>query len=322
MSSSSSAAAEKTPFSEKFGKYLFDLKNDVRRDMVLYLMLLPVIVWFILFHYLPIGGLQIAFKKYSLFKGIEGSPWVGFEHFITLFKSDAFIRAIGNTLMISFYSILFSFPMPILLAIMINEIQSKGYRKTVQTIVYLPHFISVVIVAGLVVSFLSPSSGVVNNIMAYFGLERVYFLTEPQWFRTIFIGSNIWKEAGFNSIVFLASIMSINPALYESAQVDGASRWQMITKITLPSIVPTIAVLLVIRLGNVLEVGFEYIILLYQPTTYETADVISTYIYRLGMQGARYDVATAAGVFNAMVALVLVLVANKISRKVTRTGVF
>jgi putative aldouronate transport system permease protein len=203
MSSSSPDTAGKTTFSAKISKYFEGVRNDLRRDMGLYLMLLPVIVWFLLFHYLPIGGLQIAFKKYSLFKGIEGSPWIGFEHFITLFQSDQFLRAIGNTLMISFYSILFSFPMPILLAIMINEVQSKGYRKAVQTIVYLPHFISVVIVAGLVVSFLSPSSGVINNILAFFGFERIYFLTQPEWFRSIFVGSNIWKEAGFNSIVFL-----------------------------------------------------------------------------------------------------------------------
>ena len=215
-----------------------------------------------------------------------------------------------------------AFPVPILLALMINEVQSQRYRKAVQTIVYLPHFISVVIVAGIVVAFLSPTTGVVNNALEFLGLDRIYFLTRPEWFRSIFIGSNIWKEAGFDSIVFLAAIMSINPALYESAQVDGASRWQMMTRITLPCIVPTIAVLLVIRLGRVLEVGFEYIILLYQPSTFETADVISTYIYRQGLQGARYDLATAAGLFNAVVALVLVLVANRLSRRITRTGVF
>lgn len=296
--------------------------SDVRRDQLLYLMLVPVILWMVLFLYKPMYGLQIAFKQYSIFKGAAGSPWIGFDHFVGLFNSEQFIRAIVNTLYISFISLLFGFPMPILLAVMINEVASQGYRKAVQTIVYLPHFISVVIVAGLVVSFLSPATGVVNNIIHMLGFDRVYFLTKPEWFRAIYVSSNIWKEAGFNSIVFLAAIMSINPALYESAQVDGATRWQMITKITIPSIVPTIAVLLVIRLGGILEVGFEYIILLYQPATYETADVISTYIYRLGLQGARYDVATAAGVFNAVVALVLVLVSNKVSRKITRTGVF
>jgi putative aldouronate transport system permease protein len=298
------------------------LSVDVRRDWILYAMLAPVIIWFIAFLYLPMGSLAMAFKQYSVFKGIEASPWIGFDHFETLFGSAAFLRALKNTLIISFLSLLLSFPVPIILALMINEVQNKGVRKTIQTIVYLPHFISAVIVAGIVVAMLSPSSGVVNHLLASLGFEREYFLTRPEWFRTIFISSNIWKEAGFDSIVYLAAIMGINPSLYESAQVDGASRWQMITRITLPSILPTIAVLLVIRLGNVLEVGYEYIILLYQPSTFETADVISTYIYRVGVQSAKYDLAAAAGLFNAVVALVLVLGANAISRRITRTGVF
>jgi putative aldouronate transport system permease protein len=315
-------APEPTPSVMRLRGAWRGLVKDLRRDYLLYLMLLPTLVWFIVFLYMPMGGLQLAFKQYSAWKGIDGSPWVGFAHFVSLFQSDQFLRAIGNTLIISGYSILLAFPVPILLALMINEVQSQGYRKAVQTIVYLPHFISVVIVAGIVVAFLSPTTGVINNVLEIFGFDRVYFLTRPEWFRSIFIGSGIWKEAGFDSIVFLAAIMSINPALYESAQVDGASRWQMMTRITLPCIVPTIAVLLVIRLGRVLEVGFEYIILLYQPSTFQTADVISTYIYRQGLQGARYDLATAAGVFNAVVALVLVLIANRLSRRITRTGVF
>jgi putative aldouronate transport system permease protein len=303
-------------------KYLQGLLADIRQDWMLYAMLLPVIVWFIVFLYAPMGGLVMAFKQYSVFKGISESPWIGFEHFETLFGSDAFLRALRNTLVISFYSLLLSFPVPILLALMINEVHSKKYRKSVQTIVYLPHFISAVIVAGIVVAILSPASGVVNGLLASLGFERQYFLTRPEWFRTIFIGSNIWKEAGFDSIIYLAAIMGINPSLYESAQVDGATRWQMICRITLPSILPTIAILLVIRLGNILEVGYEYIILLYQPSTYETADVVSTYIYRVGLQSAKYDLAAAAGVFNAVVALILVLAANALSRRITRNGVF
>lgn len=296
--------------------------NSIKRDWCLYLMLAPALIWFFVFMYQPLSGLQIAFTQFSAFKGVEGSPWVGFEHFVTLFESDQFLRAIRNTLLISGLSLILAFPVPILLALMINEVQSKGVRKTVQTVVYLPHFISVVIVAGIVAALLSPSTGLVNNVMRLFGLDEVYFLTRPEWFRTIFIGSGIWKEAGFDSIIYLAAIMGINPALYESAQIDGATRWQMIWRVTVPSILPTIAVLLVIRLGNVLDVGFEYIVLLYQPTTYETADVISTYIYRVGLQNAKYDIAAAAGIFNAVVAFILVMAANKISRRYTRTGVF
>jgi putative aldouronate transport system permease protein len=299
-----------------------DVVADMKRDWMLYAMLLPALIWFIMFLYAPMAGLTMAFKQFSVFKGLAESPWIGFDHFETLFGSDTFLRALRNTLAISFWSLLLSFPVPILLAVMINEVHSGRLRKSIQTILYLPHFISVVIVAGIVVAMLSPSSGVVNSVLAAFGFDREYFLTRPEWFRTIFISSNIWREAGFDSIIYLAAIMGINPALYESAQVDGASRWQMITRITLPSILPTIAVLLVIRLGNVLEVGYEYVILLYQPSTYETADVISTYIYRTGLQNAKYDLAAAAGVFNAVVALALVLAANAISRRITRTGVF
>ncbi len=296
--------------------------NSIKRDWCLYVMLAPALIWFLIFLYKPLYGLQIAFTDFSAFKGVEGSPWVGFEHFITLFENDQFLRAIRNTLLISGYSLVLAFPVPILLALMINEVQAKGVRKTVQTVVYLPHFVSAVIVAGIVVALLSPTTGLVNHALRLFGFDPVYFLTRPEWFRTIYIGSNIWKEAGFDSIIYLAAIMGINPALYESAQIDGASRWQMIWRVTLPSILPTIAVLLVIRLGNVLDVGFEYIVLLYQPTTYETADVISTYIYRVGLQNAKYDLAAAAGIFNAVVAFILVMIANKISRRYTRTGVF
>ncbi len=296
--------------------------QSLRRDWMLYAMLAPALIWFLVFLYQPLWGLQIAFKQFSAFKGIEGSPWIGFGHFVTLFESDQFRSAIWNTMVISFYSLIIAAPIPILLALMINEVQSKGIRKAIQTSVYLPHFISVVVVAGIVVALLSPTTGLVNNALAALGFDRTYFLTRPEWFRTIFIGSGIWKEAGFDSIIYLAAIMGINPALYESAQIDGATRWQMIWRITLPSIVPTIAVLLVIKLGHILEVGYEFIVLLYQPTTYETADVIATYIYRLGLQGAKYDLAAAAGIFNAVVALILVLAANKLSRKITRTGVF
>ena len=294
----------------------------LRRDWMLYAMLAPALLWFLIFMYQPMVGLQIAFKDFSAFKGMAASPWIGFEHFYTLFGNDQFLRAVQNTLTISFYSLLLASPMPILLALMINEVQTQSLRKSVQTVLYLPHFISVVIMAGIVIAVLSPTSGLVNNALAALGFDKTYFLTRPEWFRSIYIGSNIWKEAGFDSIIYLAAIMGINPALYESAQVDGATRMQMMWRITIPSILPTIAVLLVIRLGNILEVGYEYIVLLYQPATFQTADVISTYIYRQGVQGARYDLAAAAGVFNAMVALVLVLGANKLSRRITRTGVF
>ena len=305
-------------FQDKVGWYI----RHFKREWQIYVMLAPAIIWFIMFLYQPMYGLQIAFKDYSLFKGITGSPWIGFEHFETLFSSDQFMRAVKNTFIISGLTLLFGFPAPIILALMFNEVLNQTFKRTSQTIVYLPHFISTVIIAGIVITAFSPSAGIVNTALGWFGIEPIYFLTKAEWFRPIFIGSGIWQEAGFSSIVFLAAIAGVNPSLYESAMVDGASRWQMIWKITLPSILPTILIMLIIRIGNLLEVSFELIILLYQPATYETADVVNTFIYRQGLQGGQYDLAGAAGLFNAVVAFILVMTANTISRRYSRTSLW
>ena len=298
------------------------LADHFKREWQIYVMLAPMIIWFLLFLYKPMYGLQIAFKDYSIFWGIVESPWVGWEHFETLFNNSQFIRAVKNTVIISALSLIFGFPVPIFLALMFNEILHALYRRTCQTIVYLPHFISTVIIAGIVITAFSPSAGIVNTIIGWIGIEPVYFLTKPEWFRPIFIGSGIWQEAGFSSIIFLAAIAGVNPSLYESAVVDGASRWQMMWKITIPSIMPTIIIMLIIRIGNLMEVGFELIILLYQPATYQTADVINTFIYRQGLQSGQYDLAAAAGLFNAVVAFVLVMTANSISKRVSRTSLW
>ncbi|MYH57328.1 MAG: sugar ABC transporter permease [Boseongicola sp. SB0675_bin_26] len=301
---------------------LVRLADHFKREWQIYVMLAPMIIWFLLFLYKPMYGLQIAFKDYSIFRGIVESPWVGWEHFETLFNNSQFLRAVKNTVIISALSLIFGFPVPIFLALMFNEILHALYRRTCQTIVYLPHFISTVIIAGIVITAFSPSAGIVNTIIGWLGIEPVYFLTKPEWFRPIFIGSGIWQEAGFSSIIFLAAIAGVNPSLYESAVVDGASRWQMMWKITIPSIMPTIIIMLIIRIGNLMEVGFELIILLYQPATYQTADVINTFIYRQGLQSGQYDLAAAAGLFNAVVAFVLVMTANSISKRVSRTSLW
>jgi putative aldouronate transport system permease protein len=296
--------------------------DHLKREWQLYAMLLPTILWLILFLYKPMYGLQIAFKDYSIFRGIAGSPWIGFEHFETLFNNDQFIRAVRNTVIMSAYSLLFGFPVPIILALMFNEVLNQTFKKTAQTIVYLPHFISSVIIAGIVITAFSPSAGIVNTILNWLGFESIYFLTKPEWFRPIFVGTTIWQEAGFQSIVYLAAIAGVSPTLYESAVVDGASRWQMMWKITLPSIMPTIIIMLIIRIGNLLEISFEMIILLYQPATYATADVVNTFIYRQGIQGGQYDLAAAAGLFNAVVAFTLVMTANAISKRYSRTSLW
>lgn len=298
------------------------LIEHLKRDWQIYVMLLPTIIWFVVFLYKPMYGLQIAFKDYSIFRGVAASPWVGLEHFETLFGNEQFIRAIRNTIYISALNLLFGFPAPIILALMFNEVLNKAYKKTAQTIVYLPHFISSVIIAGIVITAFSPTAGIINTVMGWFGLDAIYFLTQPEWFRPIFVGTGIWQEAGFGSIVFLAAIAGVNPSLYESAVVDGANRWQMMWRITLPSILPTILIMLIIRIGNIMEVSFELVILLYQPATYETADVVNTWIYRQGLQSGQYDLAAAAGLFNAVVAFVLVMTANTLSRRFSRTSLW
>jgi putative aldouronate transport system permease protein len=298
------------------------VKDHLKREWQLYVMLLPTIIWLLVFLYKPMYGLQIAFKDFSVFRGVAGSPWVGLEHFHTLFGNDQFLRALKNTIILSFYGLIFGFPMPILLALMFNEVLHQTFKKTAQTIVYLPHFISSVIIAGIVITAFSPSAGIVNTVLGWFGYDAVYFLTKPEWFRPIFVGTGIWQEAGFQSIVYLAAIAGVSPTLYESAVVDGASRWQMVWKITVPSILPTIIIMLIIRIGNMLEVSFEMIILLYQPATYQTADVVNTFIYRQGIQGGQYDLAAAAGLFNAVVAFVLVMTANTISKRYSRTSLW
>ena len=312
----------KTRKKKTLGQRASWLSDHIRNEWQIYLMLLPVIVWFLLFLYKPMYGLQIAFKDYSIFRGVAASPWVGWEHFETLFSNDQFIRAVWNTIQISALNLFFGFPAPIILALMFNEVIHATYKRTAQTIVYLPHFISTVIIAGIVTTAFSPTAGIVNTVLVWLDIEPIYFLTKPEWFRPIFVGTGIWQEAGFGSIVFLAAIAGVNPSLYESAVVDGASRWQMMWKITIPSILPTIIIMLIIRIGNIMEVSFELIILLYQPSTWSTADVVNTFVYRQGIQSGQYDVAAAAGLFNAVVAFVLVMAANTLSRRYSRTSLW
>jgi putative aldouronate transport system permease protein len=298
------------------------IKKNLIRDKYLYLMLIPFIAWYVIFQYKPMYGLQIAFKDYSLFRGIAESPWVGFENFTRFFESEYFLRTLKNTALISFYSLIFGFPAPILLALLLNEIKNAMFKKTVQTLTYLPHFISIVVVAGIVTNFLAPTNGLVNIVIDKFGGEKVYFLTEPGYFRSIFIGMGIWKDVGFNAIIYLAAIAGINPQLYEAAKMDGANRWKQVWHVTIPCLIPTIVILFIINIGNFLEVGYEAIILLYQPSTYETADVINTYVYRAGLVGGQYEIGAAAGLFNSVIGLILVVTANKISKKLTQNGLW
>lgn len=315
----------KKPLQEKskFQANIEDWKLSFKKYKILYLLLIPFITWYILFQYKPMMGLIIAFQDYSVFKGIAGSEFVGFKNFIDFFGGDYFWRTFRNTLLIGIYGLIFAFPAPILLALLLNEVKNKYFRSTVQTLTYLPYFVSTVVVVGIVINFLSPSTGVVNMFIEKLGFERIYFLTQPEYFRTIYILTmEIWKTIGYTAIVYIAAIAGVNPSLYEAATMDGASRIKQMFHITIPSILPTIMIMLILNIGNILSVGYEAIILLYQPSTYETADVISTYVYRAGLQNGQYDIATVADLFNAVVGLILVIGANKLSKKLTNNGLW
>lgn len=295
---------------------------NIRRDRVLYIMLIPFVLWFVFFYYKPLVGIQIAFKDYKPLIGIWESKWVGFVHFKNFFLSPYAWRVIRNTFAINFYELITVFPLTIIAALIINEIPHKSARTAFQTVFYLPHFISTVIVAGLVVSFLSPTAGVVNIILKKFGFDGVYFLAEPAYFQPIYVAMNAWKSIGFGTIIYTSAICSIDESLYEAAVIDGANRFKRIMHITIPGILPTISVMLIMRIGHMLSLGSETIILLYQPITYETADVISTFVYRNGLIDSNYSYATAVGLFNTIISLMLVTAANKVSKKLTETSLW
>lgn len=299
-----------------------------QHQKLLFLMMVPVVAYYAIFHYLPFYGLQIAFKRYSPFVGVWDSPWVGFENFYYLFLGPGrmmFLRALKNTFVINFYELIFAFPLPILLAILFNEMRSASYRKVAQTALYLPHFISELVIAGMVINFLSPVTGVVNNALVSLGLitEPIYFMIKPEYYRFIYIASGVWKNVGFDSIIYFAALLGISPSLYEAAKVDGASRFQQIWHVTLPGISSTVIIMFILKIGRLLKIGFEKTILLYTPSTYSVSDVLGSYVYRIGLQGSnQLDMATAAGLFEALVGLTLVMIANQIAKRYSETSLF
>ena len=288
----------------------------------LYVFLLPGLIWYIMFCYKPMIGLRMAFYDYNIFRGFSGSKFVGLENFKIYMSSPDFGRTLKNTLMIAVWQMVICFPVPVILAILITEMKSKIISKMVQTISFLPHFISTVVVCGMVVNFLSPSTGIINMILGKFGIEAKYFMVYPQYFRPIYTIMTLWQTAGFNAIVYIAALMGIDPQLYEAAIVDGAGRWRRIINITIPGIIPTVVTMFIMNIGKMVKVGYESILLLYEPSTYATADVISTYSFRMGIQNGDYGVATAAGLFEAVIALILVVAANKVSKRLTETALW
>nr|WP_231506325.1 ABC transporter permease subunit [Paenibacillus sp. UNC451MF] len=284
-------------------------------------MLIPVVLFFAIFHYVPMYGAIIAFKDYSPRLGIWGSPWVGLEHFQSFFGGLYFWRVLKNTILISLYELLFGFPAPIILALLLNEIRSSLFKRTVQTVTYMPHFISLVVVCGMIKEFTS-SSGIVNDVIAYFGGERFSLLLEPEYFRTLFISSGVWQHIGWGTIIYLAALTGIDPEQYEAAKIDGAGRWKQMLHITLPGIMPTIVILIILDIGRLMNVGSEKIILLYNPSTYETADVIGSYVYRIGLQEMNYSFSSAVGLFNSVINFTLVIFSNWLSRKLNETSLW
>ena len=291
------------------------LARDLKMNGGLYIMFIPVLLYFVLFRYLPMGGLIIAFEDYRPMKGMIGSSFVGFEHFREFFSSPYFWRLLRNTLWTSISNLIFAFPAPIILALLLNELTSKRFQKGIQLVAYLPHFISIIVVCGLISKFTS-DNGIINSFLALFGFEKTSLLNVPKYFVPIYVISGIWTDMGWSSIIYFAALTGIDQSLYEAAVVEGANRWQQTLNITLPGILSTIIVMLILQIGNLLNLGYEKIILLYNPITYETADVISTYVYRKGILEGSFSFSTAVGLFNSVVSFILLIGANKISRKI------
>ncbi|MDF2959458.1 MAG: sugar transporter permease [Paenibacillus sp.] len=313
-SRSVSTAKSKPTFMKRF-------THDFLLNKYLYLMMVPVIAYYAVFHYAPMYGAVIAFKDYTPMKGILGSEWVGLAHFNDFFSSYYFWRILSNTVIISLYSLIFEFPAPIILAILINEVRHQLFKRVVQSITYMPYFISMIVICGMISDFTN-ADGIINTFMTYFGYDGKAMLQKPELFRSVYIISEIWQKVGWESIIYIAALMSIDQEQYEAARMDGASRWKQILNITLPGIMPVITIMFILRMGNLLNVGFEKIILLYNPITYETADVISSFVYRKGLLEFGWSYSSAVGLFNSVINLILLISANYISRKVNESSLW
>ena len=297
------------------------LLANYRQYKLLYWLILPSLIFILIFNYIPMGGLIIAFQDYSFTRGIWGSEWIGFENFTDFFSGMYFGRTLGNTLALSGLDLLFNFPAAILLALMLNEVRSTRFKRTIQTVSYMPHFISMVVAAGLIKEFCD-SSGVISSLAVQLGGKPQSYISQPQYFRSIFTISEIWKSVGFNSIVYLAALSGISEELYEAARIDGAGRWRQLFHVTFPGLLPTIIIMLILRCGAIMNVNFEKVLLLYSPSTYSTADIISTYVYRMGIIKQKIGFSTAVGLFNSVISLILVLGVNKLSKVYTETSMF
>ncbi len=294
----------------------------VRKNLSLYLLLVPGVVYLIVFKYVPIGGLVMAFQDFNVFAGFTGSEWVGLAQFRKLFASPDFYKIFRNTLLINTYKIIFVFPLPILLAVMLNEIRCLPLKKVSQTVIYLPHFLSWIIVSGLFINILSPSGGLVNQIITALGGEPIFFMSDNRWFRTVLVVTDAWKEMGWSAIVYIAAIAGVEQELYEAATVDGASKLQQIWHVTLPGIVSTIVLMFILKLGSIMSGGFDQVLTMYNASVYETGDIIQTYVYRIGLGKMQYSFSAAVGMFNSVIGLVLTVAGNMVSRRLTGRSIW
>ncbi|KRF05576.1 protein lplB [Paenibacillus sp. Soil766] len=294
----------------------------INKKKYLYILLIPAVVYFLIFNYVPMYGIIIAFKDFNFSKGIVGSPWIGFENFRYMFGLSDFYTVFWNSLYLSFLRLVFGFPFPILLALLLNEMRNRTYQRITQTIIYLPHFISWVVIGGILVNFLSPSWGVVNIFLKQFGFEPVFFLADTDYFRPLVIFSSMWKESGWESILYLAAMVGINTELYEAASIDGANRFQRILYVTLPGIKSTIIILLILRLGHIMGNGFEQIFVLQNPLNLSVSEVFETYVYRVGLIGGRFSFGTTVGLFTSVIGLIFLLASNQIAKWMKEDGIW
>lgn len=294
----------------------------MKRNALLYLMVLPGLIYFIIFKYLPMGGLIIAFQDYQPYLGIMGSPWVGLKHFIRLFTEPTFFMLLSNTLILFALNIVIFFPLPIILSLMLNEVRHKLFKNVIQTVIYIPHFMSWVIIVSISYVFLTVDGGVINEMIAALGGEKISFLTSPEWLRTVYIGQIIWKELGWSTIIYLAAITVVDPQLYEAAEMDGASRLRKTWHVTLPAIRPVIITLLILKIGHTLDLGFEHMYLLLNSLNREVAEIFDTYIYTAGLRNGQLSFSTTVGLFKGVVGLVLVVLSNKLAKKMGEDGVY
>ncbi|WDF05962.1 ABC transporter permease [Shouchella hunanensis] len=298
------------------------LHKRLLRNWQLYLLLAPTLFYFLVFKYYPMYGLQIAFKDYLPSLGIWGSEWVGWDHFVRFFQSYQFWEIIENTLVLSLYELAVGFPLPIILALMLNMLISTKYRRFIQTIVYAPHFISVVVLVGILFVFLSPSSGLINHFIVLFGGEPINFMASPEWFKTLYVFSGVWQGTGFAAIIYLAALAGVDPSLHEAAVMDGASKLKRVLHIDIPAIMPVSIIMLILALGNLMNLGFEKALLMQTPLNKESSNIIATYVYEVGIQQAQYSFGTAVGLFNSVINLILLVTVNQIARKVSENSLW